>query len=214
MAGWDDAGKDAATGAVAGAAFGPYGAAIGGVAGGLYGYFSGGDAQDAADQAMKNGQQYNYLGASPYKGAWNDLISQLRQQVNGAGPSLAQMQYQKANQDAMANQLALSRANRAPGAAYQAAGNMGQINQGMALGSAQLRLREQMAARQQLTGALMGAGGQDLARDQANQNAYLQILAAQLQRPSQFDQMAGIGSQAAMAYALTHRGSGSGSSGS
>lgn len=206
MAGWNDAGKDAVMGAGMGAAFGPYGAAIGGVAGGLYGYFSGPTAEDQANAAMQNGAGYNYIGSSPYKGSWDALINQLRQQASGAGPSLAVMQYQKANQQAMSNQLAMARSQGSPGAAYQASNNMGRIDEGMAQGSAQMRLQEQMAAQAQLANALGTVSGQDLQRQQANQQAYLQILAEQLKQPSTFDQMAGITAKGLGAYAMMHQG--------
>jgi hypothetical protein len=172
------------------------------------GNFIQGQGQVNAQQALERGQQYNYVGANPYQGNWNDLIGQLRQSAAGAGPSLAQMQYQQASNDALHQQLAMAQAGRSPGMAMQASNNMGQIGQGMAQGAAQARLQEQMANRQALAQALGMAGQADFQRQAANQNAYVGILGAQMQQPSTFDQLATIGSQGLMGYAMLNRGSG------
>lgn len=113
-------------------------------------------------------------GRSPFAGdEWGALIGQLQQRASGQGPSLAEMDYRRAAQDTVAALGSLSRGSATPGAARAAMIQQGRIGQGMAAGLAQARTAEQMAAQQALTGALG-------ARDQLNQNAYLNVLAQQL----------------------------------
>lgn len=144
-------------------------------------------------QAMA--QKYAYLGANPYQGGWDALIGQLRQQASGQGPSLAAQQYQQANQTAMANQLAMARAGRSPGAAYNASNNMNALNQGLSAGVAQARTQEQLGSQQALAGALSGAGNADLQRALANQQAYWSMIQQKNAQPSDFEKVMGVGSQ-------------------
>ncbi len=92
------------------------------------------------------------------------LMQQLMGQANGTGPSLAQMQLQKAGDQGMAQAMAL-------GASQRGAGNAGMlrniqnqqagINQGLAADSGMLRLQEQMQARQMLGQGIQGMRGLD-----------------------------------------------------
>lgn len=133
------------------------------------------------------------VGADPYSRNWNGLLTQLQRQADGTGPSLAAQQYQNATNDNIAAQAALARSGNtgAGAAARQAALGAGQAQQGLAAGVAEARTREQMAAQQQLQGAITGAGGAAFQRDalnaqltsqanQANQAAYLDMLSKQL----------------------------------
>lgn len=129
------------------------------------------------------------IGANPYAADWNALITQLRSQANGTGPSLAELEYKRASQTALGQQAALSR-GRSPGAARTAATNMSNISLGQAEGVTRARLAEQLQAQQALNAALAGASNADFQRAQANQQALLQT-------PTQFQQLMGIGGQIA-----------------
>jgi hypothetical protein len=103
-----------------------------------------------------------------------DLASALAAQANGTGPSVAQGQFQHATDTNLAQALAMAQAagpNNA-GAARNVAYQRGDISQQAAGDSAQLRLQEQMQARNQLGQVLAGARGQDLGL--AGDNAQLQ----------------------------------------
>lgn len=125
-------------------------------------------AGDAADWwNKKNAPQ---IGANPYQGQWNALISQLTQQGNGQGPSLAGNAYKEAQQTGMNNVMAMSRGGSA-GAARGGMQMLGKMNQGMAQGYSNARLQEQLAARQQLQMALAGAGNAWFQPQQMNMQA-------------------------------------------
>lgn len=117
-----------------------------------------------------------YVGDNPYQGGWNSLI----QQLQGAGGSLAQAQYQRAQQDNQAAVGGLARANNRPGAFRAAMAQQAKIGQGLAAGSSEAMLQEQMQNRQQLGSALQGAGQAQWQRDSANQNAFMDLMARQL----------------------------------
>lgn len=133
------------------------------------------------------------IGANPYQGGWDSLISQLQMQGNGEGPSLAGNAYKQAQQTGMQNMLSMSRGGSA-GAARGGQMAMGRMNQGMAQGYSNARLQEQMMARQQLQAALAGAGNAWFQPQQAN-------LQAQLGTQSNGQQLTGFVSQLASSLA-------------
>lgn len=111
---------------------------------------------------------------SPFAGnEWGALIDQLTQRANGQGPSLAGMQYRQAMQDTTSNLSSMAQGSGNPMAARQALIQQGRVGQGMASGLAQADIQERQAAQSALQNALGS-------RDQLNQQAYLNILAAQL----------------------------------
>lgn len=166
-----------------------------------FGDFWFGSGRGAAQSALDQGKQYQYVGANPYQDQQNALIQQLMAQSQGRGPSLAVQQYQAANQDAMANQLAMSR-GRGAGAARNAGVQMGQMSQGLAGGSALARTREQMAAQQQLQGSLTSAGQMDFQRAKANQAMYQQALQTMMSQGGIGQSLAGLAGQGLGAYAM------------
>lgn len=104
-----------------------------------------------------NKKNYDQMPNNPYMGAWGSLISQLGQQARGQGPSLAGNAYKQAHGQAINDALAMGRGGSA-GAVRASQNAMGRANQGLAAGYSNVRLQEQMAARQQLQAALAGAG--------------------------------------------------------
>lgn len=106
------------------------------------------------------------------RGQQEALAQQLTDQGNGIGPSLAQGQLQQGRDLNIANAMALGASQRGLSAG-QGLRNIGDqtanINQQSAQQAAQLRLQEQLQARQQLGGVLGTIGSQDL--NLANANA-------------------------------------------
>lgn len=121
------------------------------------------------------------IGENPYLGGYNTLISQLQQQANGQGPSLAGNAYNQAHGQAMNDYQSMARGGSA-GAARQGQRMMGQANGQLAAGYSNARLQEQLAARQQLQSALAGAGNQWFQPQQAN-------LAAQMGQQTNMQQL-------------------------
>lgn len=113
------------------------------------------------------------IGAPGAGKEWGGLIDQLGKQSRGEGPSLAEQQYQAAQQDTTGALSSMARGSASPAAARQAMIQRGRVGQGMAQGVAMARTNEQMQASQALAGALGS-------RDQLNTSAYLDILGAQL----------------------------------
>jgi hypothetical protein len=143
----------------------------------------------AQDEAKEYGQQlapYRVMGQNPYQGGYDSLIKQYQDAAQN--PQFARNQFQQFNNQALSNQLAMSH-GRSPGAARTAMNNMSQLNQGLSQGQTQAALQEQMLARQGLQGTLNGASQQDFMRANANQQAYLQSLAAQLGMPTPGDKV-------------------------
>ncbi len=110
------------------------------------------------------------MGESPYEGDYRQLINQLQKQAAGGGPSLAGNAYREAHGQGMSDVLAMSRGGSA-GAARSGMRQMGAMNQGLAAGYSNARLQEQLAARQQLQGALSGASNAWFQPQQANLQA-------------------------------------------
>lgn len=117
---------------------------------------TGGDPFGAGKWLNKRPNQVQ-MPANPYQGQWDALLGQLSETAAGRGPSLAGDAYKQAHAQGMNDTLAMSRGGSA-GAAHAGMQQMGRANQGFAQGYANARLQEQLAARQQLTGALQGAG--------------------------------------------------------
>ena len=161
-----------------------------------------GPGRGMAQNLTQNGQQHAYIGASPYQGQQSALIQQLMAQSRGEGPSVAQMQYQAANQDAMNNQLSLARSGRGARGGMMAAQQLGRLGQGFAQGSALARLQEQMMAQQQLQGSLTAAGQMDFQRASANQQMYQQALGNMMQQGGIGQSLAGLAGQGLGAYAM------------
>lgn len=125
------------------------------------------------------------------------LAQQLGAQAIGAGPSLARAQLQEATDQNVRQQAglaALASSGMTPGAArYQIANQGAAIQQSSALQSAELRMAEEMDARQQLAGVLSQGRGADigLAENQARlaQEAGM-FSSAQQNEAGQFNAMA------------------------
>jgi hypothetical protein len=122
------------------------------------------------------------IGANPYQGKWDTLIGQLEQQSAGQGPSLAGNAYKEAHAQGLRDQMSMASGGSA-GQARQAGMNMTRMNQGLAHGYGNARLQEQLAARQQLSGAIGGAGAAWFAPQAAN-------LQAQLAQPTNMQMLA------------------------
>lgn len=98
--------------------------------------------------------QQQALGVNPQ---WQQLSQQLQAQAAGQGPSLAQLQLQQATQQQQAQAagaIASQRGINPAMAARLISQNQAQLGQQAAGQSAQLRMAEQMGARQQLAGVL------------------------------------------------------------
>lgn len=160
-----------------------------------------GPGRGAAQQNLQQGQQYAYMGQDPYSAQQGQLIQMLMAQAQGTGPSLAGMQYERANQDAMSNAMAMSR-GRGAGAGRNAANVIGGLGQSLAAGSAEARLREQMMAQQALQGSLSAAGQINFQRAAANQAMYQQSLAQMLQQGGIGQSLMGLVGQGIGAYAM------------
>lgn len=113
-------------------------------------------------------------GQSPFAGnEWGALISQLQQRSAGAGPSIAGDAYRSAAMDTQNSLGSMARSAGTPAAARQAVMQQQRVGQGMAEGYAQARNQEMVSSQAALAQTLG-------ARDQLNQNAYLNLLAQQL----------------------------------
>ena len=201
---------------------GPAGAAIGGLAGGLLGHFGSSenerkdftlpgfqDRQAGLNEAIAGAGQVaapmmtaQALGqfqgggmGGQFRQGQQDLIGQLQQQAQGGGPSLANQQFQQSLAQGVNAQQAMANTGRGNTAlaGIQAAQNVGGLTQGLAGQAANARMQEQLAARQQLAGALQAARGQELSAGQFNavqQNQRQQLL-------GQFGQEAALANQRA-----------------
>jgi hypothetical protein len=191
MGNWSGAGQGAAGGAMAGAAFGPWGAAIGGIGGGLLGYFSDDPAAEARARQEKLYAELQRSGPSE-RGAYSefrrnqqDYIRTLEAAAAGRGPSLA-TETMKAATDRSARQaqgLTQTGAGNQAAAmmmAQEASGQMGAQN---AQAAAVARIEEQERARQLLGINLHGARGadEDMNRFNASQGNNFRLAKAGLQ---------------------------------
>lgn len=169
-------------GLAGGSAFGPIGALAGAGIGGLLGGFNGSQEdkfnlpgfeerqkflQQQIEQASNFGNLQQSQDTSKFRDGQLQLLAQLQEQAAGNGPSLAQQQFDRNQQQGINSQLALS-AGGGSLAARNAANNIGRLNQDLAGQAAQARIQEQLNARAQL-GALAGqARGQELQNNQFN----------------------------------------------
>lgn len=160
-----------------------------------------GSGRGAAGRGLAGGEQYRYMGEDPHADQQNALIQMLMQQAQGQGPSVAQQEYRNANQDAMHNQMAMSR-GRGAGAMRNAGMEMGQINGGLANGLALARTREMMAAQQGLQSSLTAAGQMDFQRASANQQMYANALQSMMTQGGIGQSLAGLAGQGIGAYAM------------
>lgn len=110
--------------------------------------------QDLMNEVGQMQQQGGY-----YDQQYQDYINGLRDMAQGRGTSLAEQQYKQASADAGRQVSTLAASGRGPAgmAQRQAMQQQAQIGTGLAQGSAQARLQEQMMAQQQLGGAIQGA---------------------------------------------------------
>ncbi len=117
-------------------------------------------------------KNYPQIGANPYQGGMDSLIGQLQQQASGKGPSLAENAYRQAHAQGLQDQQSMA-AGGSAGQARQAGLNTARLTQGLAAGSSNARLQEQMAAQQSLQQALTGAGNMWFQPQQANLQSQL-----------------------------------------
>lgn len=128
---------------------------------------------DTGNENQARGQQYS-------------LAQTLAAQANGQGPSLAQMQLQKATDANIHQAMALGASQRGVGAAgvmRSVANNTAMAQQQAAADSAALRLQEQQASQNQLGQLLAGMRGQDqsIAGSQAQLNQQVALANQQAQ---------------------------------
>lgn len=150
---------------------------------------------DAIKKIWNWGGQRNapQIQQNPYMGDWGALLTQLKGQVNGQGPSLAGNAYNQAHAQGLRDQMSMS-AGGSAGQARQAGMNMQRMNQGLAAGYSNARLQEQLANQQALQAALTNAGNAWFMPQQAN-------LQAQVQTPTNGQQLLQFLQSAAMAGA-------------
>ena len=148
-------------------------------------------AQARAAQLGRQDQQF--------RAGQTGLMSQLQDQAAGRGPSLAGGQLQEASERTLAQQAGAAAAGGGSSALArrQLASNAAQQNQQTARDVAQVRLQEQLSARQQLAGVTQTGREQDI--NVANAQAQLQqqtSLANQAALNQRAGQQAGLNQQA------------------
>lgn len=177
-------------------------------------------AQSQAAQVGQYGQmnaaQINQAQQGQTRAQQMGLANALTAQMQGQGPSLAQMQLKSATDRGIKQSMAMAASQRGLNAQQRArmVGNSAAaMQQDAARASAQTRMAEQLAAQQQLGGVLSGVRGQDIGlaqsqaglQQQANQANFqggLQsaLANAQMQQQSGI-QNAGLEQQAMLAQA-------------
>jgi hypothetical protein len=147
------------------------------------------DTQRREAPILGEGAAINTVPQEQFRQGQLGLAQALQMQAMGQGPSLAQGQLRQATDRNIAQAMALGASQRGSNPALaqrQIALGSALANQQAAAQSAQLRMQEQMAARDQLGGVLQSGRGQDigLATDQAgfNQQAILADQQARLQQ--------------------------------
>lgn len=164
--------------------FGDFLSGVGDLPGDLYGWLTSnkGDSAAANDRNFINpylDQGNPYVGPSGQAGNYNSLIQMLQQRAGGGGPSVAGDAYKQAAADNQSRLQTMSYGS-SPGAARAAIQQMGNVGQGLAQGYGAARNAEMVGATGQLTGAINGADQSQLARDKANQEAWLQMMIQRL----------------------------------
>lgn len=168
MPNWEGGAKGAAGGAMAGAAFGPWGAAAGGLIGGGIGLFTGGESDDDSKRRQMLMDYYAQMGVNPpqagpaaqsaYSGFRQNqtgLVNRLEAMANGQGPSLAKQQFEQATDRNVRSQQAIAASGRGgPMAQLTQANNTAMLGANAAQGSALARTNEQMQAIGQLGGVI------------------------------------------------------------
>lgn len=164
----------AASGASTGAYFGPWGAAIGGVIGGIAGLFSGGSDPEVVQELYKQpglegaqqrlgqailaqqqpGKAVSALDASDaFRQQQLALTGQLAQTAQGQGPLVSEQQTKMAQENALAQALALQATQRGGNVGLtqrQTLGSLAQQNQAINQQGQLARLQEIFAAREAL----------------------------------------------------------------
>lgn len=146
--------------------------------------------------AQTQAAQINMAPQGQFRDQQTALANALMAQSRGEGPSLAQMQLQRATDTNLANALAMAasqRGSQSLGAGRNAAMQRAAMQQQAAADSGMLRLQEQQAAQNMLGQVLSGARGQDigLAQGQAglDQQTNLANLQADMQQRGMNDAM-------------------------
>lgn len=127
------------------------------------------NTRDELNQHMGQGGPYQQK--SSYTGGWNDLISRI-----GSGPSVAAMQYQNAVQQGQAGVASMARGSVRPGMAREALNRQADMTQGLAQGSSMAAAQEQESRNQQMNSALQNATMAENRVNEANQNAWQNLL--------------------------------------
>lgn len=219
-------GQGAAGGAMAGAAFGPWGAAIGGVAGGALAYFGNDGEGDYQDQLKKLANSYqgrqgplagpaNTAQYSGFRQNQAALISQLEAMSRGEGPSAAAVQMRDAMDRAAGAQAsgaagAGGRGVNAGAAMRQSMNNTAAVQSQGARDTATLRSQEQMNATQMLGQNIQAGRGADEGVNEFNATAQNQQDLANLSAKMQ---MMGLNDQSqlqALMLAMKSAGPGTG----
>lgn len=223
-----DTAKGAASGAMAGAALGPWGAAAGGLIGGAYGYFSSPDEEPQGASAPQTADyQRNYLqgmlgrgapqmstaDSGQARGQQQQLAQMLFQQANGQRQGAGELAVQRQANNAMANTTSAAQMSRGANAAM-AMRNAARTNADIGVNAAGqagiAQLQDQQSAQNQLGSLLNATRGQDIQIAGANQQGQMSQQQMQLSALAQMlgvDQAAlGQGNtQAALALAAQQR---------
>lgn len=120
---------------------------------------------------VANRDTINLQGADEMRGVQTDLIQKLQAQARGEGPSLAQMQLNKATDQNIAQTMGMAASGRGPGQAAQmksAGAESGKMRQQAAGDSGMLRLQEQMQAQNMLGSVAGQTRGQDISTQGLN----------------------------------------------
>lgn len=133
-----------------------------------------------------NAAQIDQTQEAQFRAQQQAFATQLQNQINGVGPSLAGLQYQQASDANIAQQMAVANSGGGALARRTAANNVATLGQQAALGSAQTRIQEEQNAQSQLGNVLNAGRTSDigLAENQAQltQGATLSNQAAVNQR--------------------------------
>lgn len=198
-----DTAKGAASGAMAGAALGPWGAAAGGLIGGALGYFGSGSSAPAiakgpetADYQRQYLKDYLARGAPMMNTAQSDqaraqqqqLAQMLFQQANGQRQGAGELAVQRQVNNAQANTTSAAQMARGANTAM-AMRNAARTNADIGVNGAGqagiAQLQDQQSAQNQLNGLLGTTRGQDISTAGANQMSQLQQQQLQMNALSQ-----------------------------
>ncbi len=184
--------KGAASGAMAGAALGPWGAAAGGLIGGAMGYFSSpedpganmakgpqtGDYQQRylSEMLTRQAPQMQSAQANQSRAQQQGLAQMLFEQANGQRQGAGEMAVQRQANNAMANNTSAAQMARGANTAM-AMRNAARANSDLGVNAAGqagiAQMQDQQAAQHQLGGLLGTQRGQDIQMAGANQAAQM-----------------------------------------